>query len=277
METTESYDYEDEDDVDYAEPDNGAIFSCPTANCMAEFLRYDRLQKHIIAGQCKLKKEVETTEEKVRTLYISAFGIGYPEKVGKNDTIKNMVAHLVGYPKAAPITGIVPQDTPLAPLSVPKNKLFKMGFALPQQKEKTHFSEKVLSFLWKIFEAGKFQGKAKPEEVVQRMKKEKVNGKLLFGRKEWLNDSQVKRLFGRFAAKQKKRDFDGQALDNVTDVEVEEEIRYQQSVNVAQIAEDLIEKVEDEDDIPDINQHPMILGEISLCDLARSISEKRKM
>ena len=64
METTESYDYEDEDDVDYAEPDNGAIFSCPTANCMAEFLRYDRLQKHIIAGQCKLKKEVETTELK---------------------------------------------------------------------------------------------------------------------------------------------------------------------------------------------------------------------
>ena len=39
----------------------------------------------------------------------------------------------------------------------------------------------------------------------------------------------------------------------------------------------MIEKVEEEEDaIPDINQHPMILGEINLCDLARSLSEKKK-
>ena len=38
----------------------------------------------------------------------------------------------------------------------------------------------------------------------------------------------------------------------------------------------MIEKVEEEEDaIPDIKQHPMILGEINLCDLAWSLSGKK--
>ena len=275
VETNESYNYEDEDEEDYEVINNGALFSCPRANCTATYLRYGRLQKHLLSGQCKIKRQIETTEEKVRTAYISAFGIGHPERVGKNEEIKSMVSHLVGYPKAKPITGIVPLDTPLAPVSVPKEDLFKMGFALPMKKEKSRFSEEVLNYVWKIFESGKFQGKAKPEEVVQRMRKEKVKGKLCFKRKDWLTEGQVRSLFGRFAAKQKKGEviekINPNSLDTVTDAEEEEEVNYSSAVAIAEMAENLAEKV-DQDEIPDINDHPVKVGEINLCDLAKAIN-----
>ena len=108
IETNEStYDFEDEDEEEYEVTNNGALFSCPRPNCTATYLRYGRLQKHLLSGQCKIKKQIETTEDKVRTAYISAFGIGHPEKIGKNEEIKSMVSHLVGYPKGKPILGII--------------------------------------------------------------------------------------------------------------------------------------------------------------------------
>ena len=272
VEVTDSYEYDDEDEeeVDYIESNTGAIFSCPTPNCMSQFLRYDGLEKHLIAGQCKIKVESETIEEKVKTMYLSAFGIGFPEKAGKNEAIRDMVSDLVGYPEAPEITGITPFDTPLAPLATPKNRLFEMGFSLPMKVEKKRFSPEVIDFVFKIFEAGKRKSKATPEDVVQLMRRAKSRGKLIFQRKDWLTESQVKSLFGKFAAQQKKGEkITPESLDAVDIAEEEEQLNFQQAVAVANMTDEIIEKVQD--DIPDIGDHPMIVNEINLCDLGKSI------
>ena len=142
------------------------------------------------------------------------------------------------------------------------------------KKEKSRFSEEVLNFVWKIFEAGKYQGKAKPEEVVQRMRKEKVKGKLRFKRKDWLTEGQVRSLFGRFAAKQRKGEviekITQNSLETVTEAEEEEQVNYHSAVAIADIAEDIAERV-DQDEIPDFSDHPVKVGEINLCDLAKAI------
>ena len=60
------------------------------------------------------------------------------------------------------------------------------------------------------------------------------------------------------------------SLDTVTTAEEEEEINYHSAVAIAEIAEDVAERV-DQDEIPDINDHPIKVGEINLCDLAKAI------
>ena len=144
-----------------------------------------------------------------------------------------------------------------------------MGFALPMRKSKSHFSKRVIDFVYNIFEAGKRAGKAKPEEVVKRMRREKIDGKLAFSRK-WLNEGKVKSLCGKFATKAKKGDGPVNPIDleSIPQEEIEEESNYQSALNFQNLTKDIIEEVES--DIPD-TQNPMWVKEINLCDLSKSL------
>ena len=77
-----AYEFEDEEDVDSdGAQSSGAVFSCTNLQCTAQFLRYDRLENHLLSGQCKIKVPVMTMEETVKTMYLSAFGVGFSEKI----------------------------------------------------------------------------------------------------------------------------------------------------------------------------------------------------
>ena len=275
----EDCDFEDEEEgakeeADFDDsPENGAIFTCPNDKCTLEFLRYDRLERHLMSDQCKIKVPVIRVEDQVRSMYLSAFGVGFSEKIGDNEEIKDMVAHLTGYPSGK-VCNILKLDTPLAPLSTPRNKLFGVGFALPQPKERTHFKENVVAFVQKIFEEGlNKRKKATAQEVAMRMRTEKIGRNLRFSSKDWLTEQQVKGLFCRFSAKLKKGEaLSPQGIDSIEDTE-EEEMNLLSARAVENITQNIIEDVED--DIPDINDHPVLVGEISLCDLSRCLQESK--
>ena len=105
------------------------------------------------------------------------------------------------------------------------------------------------------------------------MRREKIDGKLAFSRNEWLNEGQVKSLFGKFAAKAKKGDGPVNPIDleSIPQEEIEEESNYQSALNFQNLTKDIIEEVES--DIPD-TQHPMWVKEINLCDLSKSLKSE---
>ena len=267
-----SYECEDEEEVDYSgTQNNGAIFACTNSYCTAQFLRYDRLERHLMSGQCKIKVPVMTMEDTVKTMYLSALGIGFSEKIETNEEIKDMVAHLTGYPNAK-VPDLLKLDTPLAPLSTPRSNLFKRGFSLPKAKEKTRFKDSVVAFVQKIFEEGmNKKKKATAHEVMLRMRKEKIGKKLRFQSHEWLTEQQIRSLFCRFAAKAKKGEpLSVRAIEDVTIEEEEEQANLNAAREIASTTEKIIDHIDD--DIPDIKDHPITVGEISICDLAKAIN-----
>jgi hypothetical protein len=270
-----SKDYEDEDEVDYSDASgSGAIFSCPNNHCSCEFISYDRYEKHLLGDQCKIKVPTNTPEETVKSMYLSAFGVGFTEKVEKNKDVQDLVAQLTGYPSAK-VGEMLRLETPLAPFELPSLELFAKGFALPKAKEKVRFKKDVIKYIKEIFEEGmKKEKKATPEEVMLKMRKEKVGQKLRFKSCDWLNDQQIRSLFGRFAAKVKK----GQPLTEteINDAEIaeeEEELEFNSAAALATATNDIIRNIED--DIPDFGEHPIMVGEICLCDLAKCLKRQK--
>ena len=269
----DSYEFEDEDEVDYiGTSNNGAIFTCPNNLCTAQFILYDRYTKHLLSDNCKIKVQNETIEEQVKTMYLSAFGVGCSEKLEKNREVKEMVAHLTGYPEPKGC-GILKESTKYAPLSIPRHQLFGMGFALQKSKEKTRFKSNVLDYVKKIFEDGRRKGKkATAQEVMLKMRKEKIDGKLVFDSSEWLSEQQIRSLFCRFAAKVKKgQSITPESIENTESTEEEEEANLSAAKTVADMTYGIMDKFEN-DEVPDINDHPLRVGEISLCDLAKSLN-----
>ena len=59
------------------------------------------------------------------------------------------------------------------------------------------------------------------------------------------------------------------AVEDVIVEEEEEQANLNSAMEIATIAENILEKIED--DIPDIKDHPIIVEEISICDLAKAI------
>ena len=89
----EAYDFEDAEDVDYdGVQSSGAVFSCTNLQCTAQFLRYDRLENHLLSGQCKIKVPVMTMEETVKKMYLSAFGVGFSGKIERSEEIKDWLS-----------------------------------------------------------------------------------------------------------------------------------------------------------------------------------------
>ena len=129
-----------------------------------------------------------TMEETVKTMYLSAFGVGFSEKIERSEEIKNMVAHLTGYPDTK-VPEMLRLDTPLAPLFVPRKQLFSKVFALPRPKERTRFKEDVVNYMREIFEEGlNKKKKVSAHEAMLRMRKEKHGNKLQFTSSEWLTE-----------------------------------------------------------------------------------------
>ena len=128
-------------------------------------------------------------------------------------------------------------------------------------------------YVQKIFEEGmNKRKKTTAQEVAMRMRTEKIGGNLRFSNKDWLTEQQVKGLFCRFSAKLKKGEtLSPQGINSIKDTEEEEEMNLLTARAVEDITQNIIEDVED--DIPDINDHPVLVGEISLCDLTRCLKE----
>ena len=94
--------------------------------------------------------------------------------------------------------------------------------------------------------------------------------KLRFKSDEWLTEQQIRSLFCRFSAKVKKGEpLSERAVEDVTVEEEEEQANLNSAMETATTAENILEKIED--DIPDIKDHPIIVEEISICDLAKAI------
>ena len=121
-----------------------------------------------------------------------------------------------------------------------------------------------------IFEEGlNKKKKVSALEAMLRMRKEEIGNKLRFGSNEWLTEQQVKSLFSRFSAKIKKGEpLTSRRIEEVTEAEEEEQANLDSARAMASITSDIIDSIED--DIPDTD-HPLMVGEISLCDLTKSL------
>ena len=104
------------------------------------------------------------------------------------------------------------------------------------------------------------------------MRKDKNGNKLRSASSKWLTEQQVKSLFSRFSAKTKKGEpLTVKRIEEVTEVteaEEEEKANLDSARAMASITADIIDNIED--DIPDTD-HPLMVGEISLCDLSKSL------
>ena len=85
------------EDSDNLDKSYGQLHKCSRKPCISQFIRSERLDSHLQTGICKIykPKTVETINERVTTMYISAFGSSFYEKYNtKQKEARSMMLHL---------------------------------------------------------------------------------------------------------------------------------------------------------------------------------------
>ena len=178
--------FEDEDeDQDYSNQTLGAAFGCPNIHCCAQFIRYDRLQRHIQGGICKIRKENISGLNYVRTLFISKFGVSPKEELRCKDVKKALFLMDSITPPALRST-LPRMNVPLMRIDKPWVQQLIMGFALLFTKARRRLNNKQKDYIKGIFEEGRNGKKhARAADVAWQMKREEVDGKKVFSPIEW--------------------------------------------------------------------------------------------
>lgn len=203
--TSEIEDIENLTNTDISQ--QGTLFRCPRSPCVAQFIRSDRRDAHMIGDICKILKPHPTLKGKVSAMYISAYGVGVGmEAFTKQKEAKSMVLHLQNLPTSEVPSTLEQADSPLAKANATFNSLFPSGFALKLPSKKTKFTEDQLLYIEEKFEQGRpsTANKAKPNVVAKQMREETVEDKngvmrQRFPPELWLKEEQIRSLFSKMA------------------------------------------------------------------------------
>ena len=107
-------------------------------------------------------------------------------------------------------------------------EIYDQGYALPKAKKAKRFSKDQTDFVEEKFYAGQQSNqKFLPAMIAKMMREEKVDGKLRFGRNDWLSEEQINSLCSRIVAKLKHPD----AKEEITKQEEEEVLRDMQNLS----------------------------------------------
>ena len=166
---------------------------CNNNFCDATFDTFQDRDKHFHEGACSL-----TVYETVSKMWTAQFSIDMFETLTPQQ--KRSMATFLTPLELARVT-----DTERR-ADLDFNSNFEEGFALKQSKDRKSFTSDQLNFVKSAFDQGEVSKsrKVKPEEVVARMRRVKVKDDegqevFLFSKKDWLSETQVRSLFGRFA------------------------------------------------------------------------------
>ena len=266
---------EDKENIDSASyQQNGLLHQCPRSPCVAQFIRSDRLDVHLLRGICKILKPTTSMKEHVTAMYINSYGVSFHEHLNtKQKAAKSMVMHLQELPVAEVPRNLEMEDSPLASASATFNELFPKGFAIHQPKKKTKFTEDQLLYIRERFAQGrsKTAKKAQPIDVESEMREETVEGedgvtRARFPPELWLSEAQIRSLFSKMASAIQVGDIlndqENPTEDNfqaeaqvAVDEEQENSFIAQNESEAVSLVKQLAEKEADED----VSEHPMMV------------------
>ena len=258
---TNNFELEAEEEKAAAEGSLGTIFTCPNYPCQGRFLTYHGLQRHELAGNCKLQQPHPTLKDITKTLWVSFAGISSQE-LYKKEEAKRMIIHLDQLPKVETRDDLPREGVELAP-GRDITEIYKKGFGLPISRPRTTFNDNQKAWLEKLFNDGMLSGrKARPYEVEARMKLEKEKGVWKFSPKEWLDEDQIKQAFSRIATTRKKTK--AKAVSAAIDEEEEEEdmIAEHDAIDEQEIVLEIQRELEKHEEIDIDLSHPMKVHEI---------------
>ena len=187
---------EDELEEENSSPTTSALFHCPNSFCSSEYIRYSRLQDHIISGICKVRQLTTNTADfgkeaikvlrfiwnfilpfisLVKTIYISKFGLSSKEAAVSKDQLKSALFDMNLLPTVEIDPELGRHDVPLAKVSEPWYSITSEGHALIYTKPRRKYTKKQTEYIKQIFDDGqKSKKKARPLEVSKAMRVERV-------------------------------------------------------------------------------------------------------
>lgn len=162
------------------------------------------------------------------------------------------------------ITGEISRQS-TATISTPKSANLSMGWALAKPRTGwVRFSPKVKEYLVIKFDCGERTGtKANPEKVALDMRQANdKDGKRLFTREEWLNNSQIKGFFSRLAKLRRKAGVTSSSdlYENMTDdSDHEESCDEEEEEDRAELVNRIVSTI--------TVKHPIFYDVYDLCDI----------
>ena len=228
-------DNEDEDenepeDISEAKPgDKSSLFKCPNDLCIADYIRFHNLTKHIREGICKGRLRSMSQANHVKILWFKKFGIQTNTKLS-NETSRyfktqlNEVLEIVLPPgiELLPNNDDFRYDAPLT-----------MGYAMKVNQKLPKITEELHNFIENLFNKGQITNqKYTPADMKKEIHKN-------FPLKEWLTWSQVKGKIGTLKAQllaKGSKDLDPDQLQQ----QAEDEITLENAIKEVTKAKDVL-------------------------------------
>ena len=176
------------------ENDMGGTFQCPNELCDERFKTNLERELHCLSKQCSL-----TVKQYVSKLWTSQFSVSMFGNLTKQD--KNAMPYFLTPYEVKKVIETI------ARLLLDFEPVFCEGFALKKRKPNKKFTLDQEAFVKGEFDKGeaKKSRKVTPEQVVKRMRREKIPdpenpGQMIhrFGKSEWLTEAQVKGLYSKY-------------------------------------------------------------------------------
>ena len=138
-------------------------------------------------------------------------------------------------------------------------EVYDQGYALPKAKKAKRFSKDQTNFVEEKFFAGQQTNqKFLPAMIAKMMREEKVDGKLRFGRHDWLSEEQINSYCSRIVAKLKNPD-----AKEITKQEEEEVLRDMQNLSEHEERDGLHEYV-NQSRGDNLSNHPFEVSDLFL-------------
>ena len=183
----------DEDETECGPTTKGSLYICSNSICQGKFITYEGLLHHTRAGRCVVRTRKRNAAGEFRFRWFSRHGLSQAEAIKARG--RYFRSHQDDLPRFN-----IPPNLDLIELDI--KQTFEKGFALVEDREVVRFSGEQIAFVQDQFNIGQQTGnKVRPEKIVERMRKQKVNGQKLFKPNQVLKLSQVKSLCSRFFAK----------------------------------------------------------------------------
>ena len=206
------------EDISEAKPgDKSSLFKCPNDLCIADYIRFHNLTKHITEGVCKAKLRSMSQMNHAKILWFKKFGIQTNSALSdeKSRYFKTQLGEVLDI-ELPPDIELLPNydgfryDTPLT-----------MGYAMKVNNKLPKITENLQAFVTNLFNQGQITNqKYTPTEMKREIHKK-------FPLKEWLTWSQVKGMIGTLKAKllaKGSKDLDPDQLQQQAEDEITLEI-----------------------------------------------------
>ena len=200
------------------------LYFCSNPRCQLTFRYYASWQKHEQGDNCAIKLRCYSQIDHVTYRWVSRYSASKIEKANLEFTqrVRRHIMTPVGFEmKVSPYPDSIPK------IESKLKNVFNKGWVLCEEadtsddcqncSEEEKADQKV--FVREQFDYGKNPANKKisPFEAMTKMRwAKKPNGQRRFTRKGWLKQSQIRSMYGRFAAETKKK------TQNVTEDEIED-------------------------------------------------------